>query len=83
MAQWMNLQQFCKSDAITFNVLMCEKSGAIATPNASGSYDRLADRLLNFSTGCIITEFNEGSVLLYCYQCISVSVLCKVCFGGA
>ena len=29
MAQWMNLQQFCKSDAITFNVLMCEKSGAI------------------------------------------------------
>ena len=61
------------------------------TPSASGSYvwqaGRQADeilvdlKILKFSTDCIgwiFAVFNEGAVLLYCYQCISVSFLGKV-----
>ena len=74
-AQWMNLQRNSSFiNRMRFR-LVCEKSGAIYTPSASGSYGRQAgkqsDEILvdlkfsNISTDCIVRffmKFNEGTV---------------------
>ena len=47
----------------------------------AGSQDEIVvDLNLKFSTDCIVrifTEFNEGIVILRCYQCISVGFSSK------
>ena len=86
MAHWINLNQFCKSDAITFVVWKIWSH----TPSASGSYSRQSDKntgieliILKFSTNCILRifmAFSEGMVLSYRVrkQCISVGYMGKV-----
>ena len=42
-------EHFRKSAIITFIYILCEISGALATPSATGSYSRQADEIqLNF-----------------------------------